>query len=187
MISLLRPSEVPAQYKGESWSRLGVNVEEDFDPLYVVPSDKKKVVTQLRKLLKEADVLILATDEDREGESIGWHLSEVLKPKMPVQRMVFHEITREAILQALARDARSGPGSGACAGDTPYSGPAGWLYGIAAVVEENCAKAVRRTCAECGRAAPGAARARAACLPLRDLLGSESLVEQAPGSSRPPL
>ena len=95
-------SEIPEAYKGESWSRLGVNVEKDFDPLYVVPSGKKKVVAQLRKQLKEADELILATDEDREGESIGWHLSEVLKPKIPVRRMVFHEITREAILQALA-------------------------------------------------------------------------------------
>jgi DNA topoisomerase-1 len=93
--------EVPAQYKGESWSRLGVNVEKDFDPLYVVPAAKKKVVTQLREQLKKADALILATDEDREGESIGWHLSEVLKPKVPVRRMVFHEITREAIQQAL--------------------------------------------------------------------------------------
>lgn len=95
-------SEIPEAHKGESWSRLGVNVEKDFDPLYVVPSGKKKVVAQLRKQLKEADELILATDEDREGESIGWHLSEVLKPKIPVRRMVFHEITREAILQALA-------------------------------------------------------------------------------------
>ena len=93
--------EIPEKYKGETWARLGVNVEADFDPLYVIPTNKKKVVTQLRELLKSADTLILATDEDREGESIGWHLSEVLKPKVPVQRMVFHEITREAILQAL--------------------------------------------------------------------------------------
>ncbi len=94
-------AEIPAAQKKESWSRLGVNVENDFDPLYVVPSDKKKVVTKLKKELKNADELILATDEDREGESIGWHLTEVLKPKVPVQRMVFHEITKEAILQAL--------------------------------------------------------------------------------------
>lgn len=94
-------AEVPPAYKGEPWSRLGVNVEQDFDPLYVVPSSKKKVVADLRKQLQEADELILATDEDREGESIGWHLHEVLKPKVPVRRMVFHEITREAIQQAL--------------------------------------------------------------------------------------
>ncbi|MCB9139367.1 MAG: type I DNA topoisomerase [Caldilineaceae bacterium] len=96
-------SEIPAKYKGESWARLGVNVEEDFDPLYVIPSSKKKVVTKLRKELKAADELILATDEDREGESIGWHLVEVLKPTVPIQRMVFHEITREAIQEALGQ------------------------------------------------------------------------------------
>ncbi|MCC6453966.1 MAG: type I DNA topoisomerase [Caldilineaceae bacterium] len=93
--------EIPEKHKGESWSRLGVNVEQDFDPLYVIPAGKKKVVANLKELLKKADTLILATDEDREGESIGWHLSEVLKPKVPVQRMVFHEITRDAILHAL--------------------------------------------------------------------------------------
>ncbi|MCX6044876.1 MAG: type I DNA topoisomerase [Chloroflexi bacterium] len=94
-------AEVPEAYKGEPWSRLGVNVEKEFDPLYVVPSTKRKVVTELRRLLKDADELILATDEDREGESIGWHLFEVLQPKVPVRRMVFHEITREAIQKAL--------------------------------------------------------------------------------------
>jgi DNA topoisomerase-1 len=94
-------AEVPAAQKGEPWSRLGVNVQQDFDPLYVVPASKKKVVAELRKHLQEADELILATDEDREGESIGWHLHEVLRPKVPVRRMVFHEITREAIQQAL--------------------------------------------------------------------------------------
>ncbi len=95
-------AEIPAKFKGESWARLGVNVADDFDPLYVIPSEKKKHVSQLRKLLKEADELILATDEDREGESIGWHLYEVLNPKVPVRRMVFHEITQEAIQQALS-------------------------------------------------------------------------------------
>ncbi|MCB0063218.1 MAG: DNA topoisomerase I, partial [Caldilineaceae bacterium] len=90
-------AEVPAEHKSQAWSRLGVNVEQDFDPLYVIPSSKRKVVAELRKKLKEADELILATDEAREGESIGWHLHEVLKPKVPVRRMVFHEITREAI------------------------------------------------------------------------------------------
>ncbi len=94
-------SEIPAKVKGEPWARLGVNVEKDFEPLYVVPSSKKKVVAELRKAVKEADELILATDEDREGESIGWHLFQLLKPKVPVKRMVFHEITREAIRKAL--------------------------------------------------------------------------------------
>jgi DNA topoisomerase-1 len=93
--------EVPADIKGESWARLGVNVEAGFQPVYVVPSDKKKVVKELKAALKEADELILATDEDREGESISWHLKELLNPKVPTKRMVFHEITREAIQEAL--------------------------------------------------------------------------------------
>lgn len=93
--------EVPEKLKGESWARLGVNVEEGFKPIYVVPSDKKKVVKELKAALKEADELILATDEDREGESISWHLKELLNPKVPTKRMVFHEITREAIQNAL--------------------------------------------------------------------------------------
>ena len=94
-------AEIPANVKGEAWARLGVKVEDDFEPLYVVPSDKKKVISELRTALKGADEVLLATDEDREGESIGWHLYEVLKPKVPVRRMVFHEITKEAIDQAL--------------------------------------------------------------------------------------
>ena len=93
--------EVPAKYKGEEWSYLGVNVNDDFDPVYVIPSEKKSHVTKLRKLLKECSNLYLATDEDREGEAISWHLQEVLKPKVPVQRLVFHEITKEAIQDAL--------------------------------------------------------------------------------------
>jgi DNA topoisomerase-1 len=94
-------AEIPAAAKGAPWARLGVNVEKDFEPLYVVPAAKKKVVTRLKQLLADADELILATDEDREGESIGWHLQEVLKPRVPVRRMVFHEITRDAIEEAL--------------------------------------------------------------------------------------
>ncbi len=93
--------EIPAKYKKESWSNLGINVDDRFDPLYVVPSSKKKVVTKLKKLMKDADELILATDEDREGEAISWHLLEVLKPKIPVKRMAFREITKEAVLNAL--------------------------------------------------------------------------------------
>src|SRR5262249_45616437 len=84
-----------------SWARLGVNVDSDFEPLYVVDPKKKKVVTSLRAKLKDADELLLATDEDREGEAIAWHLVEVLKPNVPVRRMVFHEITRGAIERAV--------------------------------------------------------------------------------------
>ena len=87
--------------KKEPWARLGVDVEHDFEPLYVVDSDKKAKVSELKKLLKNADELLLATDEDREGEAIAWHLLEVLQPKVPVRRMVFHEITRDAIQRAL--------------------------------------------------------------------------------------
>jgi DNA topoisomerase-1 len=92
---------IPEKYKGESWARLGVDVEHGFEPLYVVDPDKKKTVAQLRKQLADADELLLATDEDREGEAIAWHLLEVLKPKVPARRMVFHEITRDAIERAL--------------------------------------------------------------------------------------
>lgn len=94
-------SEIPEKYKGEEWARLGVNVKNKFEPLYVVSADKRKTVKSIKDALKEADELYIATDEDREGESIGWHLLEVLKPKIPVKRMVFHEITKEAILEAL--------------------------------------------------------------------------------------
>ncbi|UQA94022.1 type I DNA topoisomerase [Streptomyces halobius] len=95
-------AEVPAKYKGESWARLGVNVESDFEPIYVVNSDKRDQVKKLKELLAESDELFLATDEDREGEAIAWHLQEILKPKVPVHRMVFHEITKDAIREAVA-------------------------------------------------------------------------------------
>ncbi|MBD2666329.1 type I DNA topoisomerase [Richelia sinica] len=94
-------SEIPAAVKGEKWAQLGVNIDSDFEPVYVVPKDKKKVVTQLKDALKDVDQLILATDEDREGESISWHLYQLLKPKVPTKRMVFHEITKDAIQKAL--------------------------------------------------------------------------------------
>lgn len=94
-------AEIPEKVKKEPWARLGVNVEKGFEPLYVVPKSKAKVVRELKEHLKSADSLLLATDEDREGESISWHLLEVLKPRVPVRRMVFHEITREAIRRAL--------------------------------------------------------------------------------------
>ncbi len=93
--------EIPAAYKGEKWANLGVNTTNDFEPLYVVPKDKKKIVKELKDALKGADRLLLATDEDREGESISWHLLQLLAPKIPVKRMVFHEITQEAIGRAL--------------------------------------------------------------------------------------
>ncbi|TRU28825.1 MAG: type I DNA topoisomerase [Microcystis aeruginosa Ma_MB_S_20031200_S102] len=93
--------EIPPAHKDKSWANLGVDVENDFDPLYVVPKTKSKVVKELKEALKGVNELILATDEDREGESISWHLLQVLNPKIPTKRMVFHEITKEAIQTAL--------------------------------------------------------------------------------------
>ncbi|HKY61321.1 MAG TPA: type I DNA topoisomerase [Gemmatimonadota bacterium] len=93
--------DVPARYKEEPWARLGVNVDQGFEPLYVTVPGKSKQITKLKGLLKGAEALWLATDEDREGEAISWHLCELLKPDVPVRRLVFHEITREAIEQAL--------------------------------------------------------------------------------------
>jgi DNA topoisomerase I len=97
-----KAAEIPAKYRKEPWARLGVNVDDGFEALYVVNADKKSQVTKLKSLLKDADELLLATDEDREGEAIAWHLLEELKPKVPTRRMVFHEITPEAIAQAVA-------------------------------------------------------------------------------------
>jgi DNA topoisomerase I len=95
--------EIPEQYKGEDWAYLGVKVHEGFEPVYVIPKEKLKQVRKLKDALKQADALYLATDEDREGEAISWHLCEVLQPKVPVHRLVFHEITEEAIREALGR------------------------------------------------------------------------------------
>ncbi|MCL2848945.1 MAG: type I DNA topoisomerase [Micrococcales bacterium] len=99
---LPQPSDLPADMKKGPYGKFAVNVDDGFAPYYVVDSDKKKKVAELKKLLKDSDELYLATDEDREGEAIAWHLAQELKPKVPVRRMVFHEITREAITRALA-------------------------------------------------------------------------------------
>src|SRR5690348_13149289 len=92
---------VPAKYKGLPWANLGVDVDNDFETLYVVSPDRKDQVNKLKALVKDADELYLATDEDREGEAIAWHLVETLKPRVPIRRMVFHEITPEAIRRAV--------------------------------------------------------------------------------------
>jgi DNA topoisomerase I len=98
-------ADVPAKYKSEPWARLGVNVDADFEPLYIISPEKKSTVAELKDLLKDVDELYLATDGDREGEAIAWHLLETLKPRIPVKRMVFHEITEPAI-RAAAEDPR---------------------------------------------------------------------------------
>ena len=96
-------ADTPASIKDKPWGRLAVDVDHDFTPYYVVPRDKKSHIAKLKKLVKDADALYLATDEDREGEAIAWHLLDELKPKnIPVHRMVFHEITKPAILEAVA-------------------------------------------------------------------------------------
>ncbi len=95
-----KAADVPAKYKNEPWSRLGVNVDDNFEPLYIISPDKKGTVTELKNILKDVDELYLATDGDREGEAIAWHLMETLKPRVPVKRMVFHEITEPAIRAA---------------------------------------------------------------------------------------
>lgn len=94
-------ADIPKDLKKEEWAKLGVNVEKNFDPLYIVPKGKSKIVKDLKSKMKDCQAIYLATDEDREGESISWHLMELLKPKIPVKRMVFHEITKNAILKAL--------------------------------------------------------------------------------------
>ncbi len=93
--------EIPQDIRGKSWARMAVNVDENFEPIYVIPDGKKKLVADLKRALKDANRLYIATDEDREGEAIGWHLLQLLKPKIPTYRMVFHEITREAIARSL--------------------------------------------------------------------------------------
>ena len=97
-----RASDLPAEDRKKPWAKLAVNVDEAFQPFYVVHDNKKDTIKALKAALKEADELLLATDEDREGEAISWHLLEVLKPKVPVKRMVFNEITEEAIRDAVA-------------------------------------------------------------------------------------
>src|SRR4249920_1767129 len=95
-------SQVPQEIKKKKWGRIGVDTDGDFKPYYVVPEDKRKNVAELKAALKGASAVMLATDPDREGESISWHLLEVLKPKVPVKRIVFHEITKKAVEQAIA-------------------------------------------------------------------------------------
>ncbi|HRW19921.1 MAG TPA: toprim domain-containing protein, partial [Dermatophilaceae bacterium] len=98
---LPNPSELPAEMKRGPFGKFAVDVDNGFEPYYVVDADKKRKVAELKRLVKDASELYLATDEDREGEAIAWHLLETLKPRIPVKRMVFHEITREAIQRAV--------------------------------------------------------------------------------------
>ena len=145
--------DVPEKYKNKSWKNLGINVEEDFKPIYCIPKSKAKVVQSLKEELKKAGELILATDEDREGESISWHLLQILKPKASVKRIVFHEITKEAIQSALKNyrsiDQKLGSGPGGAKGP----GSAGGLQSLPPFMEKNNLGAFRRARAVSGRQA----------------------------------
>ena len=139
-------ADVPPSHKGEAWARLGVDVDHDFQTLYVVSADKKQQVAKLKALLKEADELFLATDEDREGEAIAWHLLETLKPKVPVRRMVFHEITPQAIQQAVEHAPRARHGRW-----STRRRPGACSTGCTATRSARCCG--RRSCRSCRRAA----------------------------------
>ena len=120
---LPNPSELPADMKKGPYGKFAVDVDNGFDPYYVVDPDKKKKVADLKRLLKDASELYLATDEDREGEAIAWHLLEALKPRVPVKRMVFHEITREAIQRAVNDTREIDTRDGRRPGDPPHPRP----------------------------------------------------------------
>ncbi len=140
-----RADEIPAAYKGEGWARLGVDVDNGFKPLYVVAPEKKSTSSPGSKpLVKQASEVYLATDEDREGESIAWHLTEVLSPRVPVKRMVFHEITAAAIAAGRRRVARPRPAPGRRPGGPPDPRPALRLRGLPGPVEEDHAPPLGR-------------------------------------------
>ena len=164
-------ADVPAKYKSEPWARLGVNVDADFEPLYIISPEKKSTVTELKGLLKDVDELYLATDGDREGEAIAWHLLETLKPRIPVKRMVFHEITEPAILSRRREPPRPGHRPGRRAGDPPHPGPAVRLRGQPRAVEEGRAQAVGGPGAVGGHPDHRPARTGAHGVPQRRLLG----------------
>ena len=176
-----RASDIPAAYKKTKWATLGVDVENDFKPLYILDPDKKSHISKLKKLLKDSDVLLLATDEDREGESIAWHLLEVLKPKVPVKRMVFHEITRKAIERAIAEprdiDRRLVDAQEARRIlDRLYG------YEVSPVLwKKVMPRPERRTRAECGHAHGRVARARAHRLRARLVLVARRRVRSGQG------
>ena len=138
-------ADTPAKIKDKPWGRLAVDVDNDFEPYYVVPRDKKAHITKLKGLLKDADELYLATDEDREGEAIAWHLLDELKPKdIPVKRMVFHEITKPAIQAAVDNPRRSRHGPRRGPGGPPDPRPPLRLRGLPGAVEEGHVRPVRR-------------------------------------------
>ena len=157
--------QIPSEYKDEDWARLGVKVTNGFEPLYIVPPDKRDVVRDLRRALADADVLYIATDEDREGESIGWHLVNTLDPSVPVERMVFHEITEDAIRRAL-EETRDIDEHLVEAQQTRR------ILDFALALAQDQAEAVGRSRAKRGGAAPGAPGSGAHHVCAGHLLGS---------------
>ena len=141
---LIEPKNLPPELKKGSLGKFSVDVENGFEPYYVVSDAKKKTVADLKRALKNADELYLATDEDREGEAIAWHLLEVLKPTVPVKRMVFHEITREAIQFARDNTRAHRHRVGRRAGDPPHPGPPVRLRGVPGAVAQGRPRLVRR-------------------------------------------
>ena len=176
-----RPSEVPAEIRKKPWGRLGVDIDGDFTPYYVVPADKKKQVQALKAALKDASELLLATDPDREGESISWHLREILKPKVPVRRIVFHEITEEADQGSARRRARPRREPRQGAGEPPHPRPALRLHAVAGALEEGADRAERRARAERRRAADRRARGGAPGVPLERATGTSRRGSPASG------
>jgi hypothetical protein len=165
-----KAAEIPEKFRAQPWARLGVDVDNDFKALYVVPADKRQQVSKLKTLLKDADELYLATDEDREGEAIAWHLLEELKPKVPTRRMVFHEITPEA----RARHRQPDPAQRRQGGRLPDQArprPALRLRGFSRAVEEGHAEALGRPGAVRRHPADRRPGARPDRVPLRQLLG----------------
>jgi DNA topoisomerase-1 len=144
---LVEPKNLPAELKKGSLGKFSVDVDNGFEPYYVVSDAKKKTVADLKRALKDADELFLATDEDREGEAIAWHLLQVLKPKVPVHRMVFHEITKEAIQRAQGEglDARARHRARRRAGDPPHPRPPVRLRGLAGALAQGRPRPLRRS------------------------------------------
>ncbi len=163
---LIEPKNLPPELKKGSLGKFSIDVENGFAPYYVVTDDKKKTVAELKRALKDADELYLATDEDREGEAIAWHLLEVLKPTIPVKRMVFHEITKDAIQEAQRQHPRHRHRPRRRAGDPPHPRPPLRLRGLAGALAQGRPRPLRRPRAVRGDPTRRRPRARAPRLRL---------------------
>ena len=177
------PSEMPADMKKGPFGRFGVDVDNGFEAYYVVDADKKKKVAELKRLLKDADELYLATDEDREGEAIAWHLLEVLQPKVPVKRMVFHEITKEAIQRAANTTRDLDVATGRRPGDPPHPRPPLRLRGQPGAVAQGQGGPVRRPRAVRRDPHGRRARARADGVPCARPTGTSRATSRPDGAS----